>query len=411
MDKLALHGGTPYRTAPFPAREAYGDDEIREVTEAIRSQNLFLSPNGKMAAFEQGFAKLYGVKHAVANSSGSAAIHMAVAAVEAEPGDEIIVSCVTDYGSVGGILYQGLIPVFADWATGTANTDHADIELKITPRTRAIIVVHVYGNPNDMDAIMDIAKRHNLIVIEDCAQAYCTWYKGRLAGTIGHMGCFSMQQSKHLTAGEGGLVITNDDNYNDFLRKFRNKGGADRSGTKRYYTMLGLNYRMGELTAAVGLAQLAKVQNVVGKMNKLGDSLTQKLQNVKGIRPAPVLPDCKHSYWMYPFYVDGFDMPTFQNAMRAEGMHLWMGWVTEPIYTMMAPLADQKTFGNTKYPLVSPFREGEVTYERGICPVAERELPTLGMFRFDATWSYQDIDDAAEIIIKVAAGLKISQSS
>ena len=407
MGKLAIHGGTPVRSTPFPSRVAYGQEEVKEATEAILSQNLFLQPNFKITQFEREFAAFYGVKHALTNTSGSAAIHMAVAALEAEPGDEIICSPVTDYGSVGGILYQGLVPVFADWAPGAANTDPLDIERKITKRTRAIIAVHVYGNPCDMDPIMDIAKRHNLVVIEDCAQAYCTLYKGRLAGAIGHMGCFSMQQSKHLTAGEGGIVITNDDKYEKILRLFRNKGGADREGDQRKYAMLGLNYRMSELTAAVALAQLGKVQSVVDKMNALGDILTHKLKGIPGIQPAPVTPESKHSYWLYPFYINGYDPKTFLDAVKAEGLgSTWMGWFDKPIYLIMAPLIDQKTFGSTGYPLISPFRDKPVTYQAGICPIAEEELPRLGLFRFETSWSEEDIDDAAKIIIKVAECLQ-----
>jgi perosamine synthetase len=224
MDKLALHGGTPVRTALFPKRQPFGPDDLKEVREALDSQDLFFLPGNKIAALEREFAAKYGVRHAVAATSGTAAVHMAVVALGAEPGDEIITSPVTDFGTVAGIIYQGLIPVFADWAPGTFNMDPAEVEKKIGPRTRGLIAVHLYGNPCDLDALAAISARHKIPLIEDCAQAYCTPYKGRWAGSIGDIGTFSMQQSKHLPTGEGGMCITNNAEYAQTMALFRDKG-------------------------------------------------------------------------------------------------------------------------------------------------------------------------------------------
>ncbi|MEO6875072.1 MAG: aminotransferase class I/II-fold pyridoxal phosphate-dependent enzyme, partial [Opitutaceae bacterium] len=206
MTQLAIQGGKPHRTQPFPPRAPFGDDDIREVTEALRSQQLFYNGGSKVAAFEREFAEKYGVAHAVASTSGTSAVHLAVAALQANPGDEIITAPVTDFGTIAGMLFQGLIPVFADWKEGTFNLDPDAIERQITPRTRAIVVVHLFGNPCAMDAIVDIAKRHKLVLIEDCCQAFCTPYRGRWVGTFGQIGCFSFQQSKHLPTGDGGVT-------------------------------------------------------------------------------------------------------------------------------------------------------------------------------------------------------------
>ena len=176
MEKLALHSGSPVRTEPFPKRQPFGEDDLREVREALESQDLFFIPGNKIAALEREFAAKYGAKHAVASTSGTAAVHMAVAALGAEPGDEIITSPVTDFGTVAGIIYQGLIPIFADWAPGTFNMGAAEVEKRIGPRTRAIIAVHLYGNPCDLDALTAIASRHKIPLIEDCAQAHFATY-------------------------------------------------------------------------------------------------------------------------------------------------------------------------------------------------------------------------------------------
>jgi dTDP-4-amino-4,6-dideoxygalactose transaminase len=262
MSILAIDGGTPVRTAPFPRRTPFADREVELATEAIRSQNLFQWSGTKVKGFEEQFAALYGVRHGVSSTSGTAAIHLAVGTIDPNPGDEIITAPITDLGSVTPILQQNAIPVFAD-IDRTYNMDPEDTERKITDRTRGIIVVHLFGNPANMDAFADISKRHNIPLIEDCSQAHLTVYKGRLLGTIGAIGCFSLQQSKHMTTGDGGMTITDNQVYYERMRFFVDKGFQRRGWGPRAYLFLAPNYRMNELTAAVGLAQLEKVQKVV----------------------------------------------------------------------------------------------------------------------------------------------------
>jgi dTDP-4-amino-4,6-dideoxygalactose transaminase len=404
--KLALYGGEPVRKTPLPERTPYGEEEKRELMEAIDSQELFYLPPNKVDKFEKAFAEKYGVKHAICSTSGTSAIHTAVAALDANPGDEIVTSPVTDFGTIAGIIYQGLIPVFADWKPDTFNTDPEDIERKITDRTRAILPVHLFGNPNDMDAIMDIAKRHNLPVIEDCCQAYCTYYKGKLVGTIGDIGCFSMQQSKHLTTGDGGVTITNSDKYADIMMLYHDKGWANRHAEgQRMYTRLGLNYRMNELTAAVALAQLPKVENTVNIMRKLGDMLTGMISDIPGILPAPVTPGGKHSYWIYPTKITGYDPKLFVKALNAEGLDVGCGYTGKPIYSCSAALAEKKTFGNSSFPFDSHYTDRKIDYSEGLCPVAEAELPMTAIFRIYESWTEEDIQDVAAAFRKVAEGL------
>jgi dTDP-4-amino-4,6-dideoxygalactose transaminase len=406
MEKLAVHGGTPVRATPFPKRQPFGEDDLREVREALESQDLFFTSGNKIAALEREFAEKYGVRFAVAATSGTAAVHMAVAALDASPGDEIITAPVTDFGTVAGILFQGLIPVFADWKPGTFNMDPAEVERKITSRTRGIIAVHLFGNPCDMGAIMAASAKHRIPVIEDCAQAYCTPYQGKWVGSIGDIGTFSMQQSKHLPAGEGGMTVTSNADYAMRMALFRDKGWENRARWgPRAYTFLGLNYRMNELTGAVARAQLRKVERVVKTMNRLGNLLTELIRDIEGIFPCPVTPGGEHSYWLYAFRVTGFDPQEFIKALQTEGIPAAWGYTVTPIYLCTDALASKRTFGRTSYPFDSPYYQGAIEYKEGLCPVAERELKEIGTFRFYENWSEDDIRDVARAFRKVADGL------
>jgi dTDP-4-amino-4,6-dideoxygalactose transaminase len=331
---------------------------------------------------------------------------MAVAALDASPGDEIVTAPVTDFGTVAGILFQGLIPVFADWKPGTFNMDPAEVERKITSRTRGIIAVHLFGNPCDMGAIMAASAKHRIPVIEDCAQAYCTPYQGKWVGSIGDIGTFSMQQSKHLPAGEGGMTVTNNADYAMRMALFRDKGWENRARWgPRAYTFLGLNYRMNELTGAVARAQLRKVERVVKTMNRLGNLLTELIRDIEGIFPCPVTPGGEHSYWLYAFRVTGFDPQEFIKALQTEGIPAAWGYTVTPIYLCTDALASKRTFGRTSYPFDSPYYQGAIEYKEGLCPVAERELKEIGTFRFYENWSEDDIRDVARAFRKVADGL------
>jgi dTDP-4-amino-4,6-dideoxygalactose transaminase len=387
----------------FPERTPYGDDDVAEVTAAIRSQVLFGPEGTRVRALEEGFAKLYGVSHAVACTSGTAAVHTAIAALDLEPGSEIITSPVTDFGTIAGMIYQGCIPIFADWKPGAYNLDPEDVAHKITGRTAAIVPVHLFGNPCDMDAIMAIAQEHRVPVIEDCCQAYCTSYQGRYVGTIGDIGCFSMQESKHLPAGEGGLVITNSEKLAARMELFRDKGWQTRGKAgQRRYASLGLNYRMNELTAAVGLVQMRKLEQVVRARNRVGDRLTELLAGLPGINPAPVTEGGSHSYWAYPIQVTGREAEAFALAVRAEGLSCGWGYTGKPIYLCADALCEKRTFGTSGYPFTTPFCQTTVEYAPGLCPVAERELLETIILGPHEGWQEEDVEAAGRIIRKVA---------
>jgi len=405
MDTLAIEGGTPYRADPFPKRTPFGDEEVELVTQAIRSQNLFWSGGTMVNEFERRFAALYGMKHVTACSSGTAAIHIAVGTVDPEPGDEIITGPITDGGGIVPIVFQNAIPIFAD-INSDYSMDPESVESLITPRTKAILAIHLFGNPCDMDAMVDIARRHNLFLIEDCSQAHLTEYKGRPLGTYGDISCFSLQQSKHMTTGDGGVVLTNRDDLEGRMAGFRDKGWARRPGWgPRTYMFLAPNYRMTELQGAVGLAQIPKVQSVVDRRHDLGDYLTSLIGNIPGLDPAPVTPGGRHTYWLYPIRVRDDAALDFAKALSAEGVPAGAGYIGQPIFLCMEALANKKTFGNSGHPFDGCHGGRKIDYTEGMTPVAEEELKHMVTLGLNENYTREDIEDMAGAIRKVAEGL------
>jgi len=404
-ETLAVRGGKPVRSTPFPRRAPFGEREIELVTQAIRSQDLFCYSGTMCKELEKRFAGFYGASHAVASSSGTAAIHIAIGALNPDPGDEIITAPITDGGTVVPILYQGAIPVFAE-VDSSYCMDPADVERKITSRTRAILVVHLFGNPCDMDAMTDIAKRHGVALIEDCSQAHCTSYRGKLLGQFGDIAAFSLQQSKHMTTGDGGMTITSRENLARRMMLFSDKGWARKPGWgARVYELLAPNYRMTELQGAVGLAQLDKVRAVVERRNELGSLLTRRIAGVKGIRPAPLTPGGKHSYWLYALGMESFDALEFAKALSAEGVPAGAGYIGDPIYLCLAPLMDRRTFGRSAWPLEGAGGHAPVEYRRGLCPRTEEALRRMVTLGIHEGYSEADVEDMAAAIAKVASGL------
>jgi perosamine synthetase len=400
---LAIDGGTPVRDRPFPARAPFGDREVELVTRAIRSQNLF---RGKMVqAFEEGFGRLYDARYAVASTSGTAAIHVAIGTINPEPGDEIITAPITDGGSVVPIIYQNAIPIFAD-VDETYNMDPREVEAKITPRTRAILLVHLFGNPCDMDAMVAISRRHGIPLIEDCSQAHLTEYKGRRLGTFGDIACYSLQQSKHMTTGDGGITITNREDLQRRMRLFRDKGWTTEPGWgRKSYEFLAPNYRMTELQAAVGLAQLEKVAAAVERRHALGSLLSERIRDLPGIRPAPVTPGGKHTYWAYSFPVTEGSADDFAAALKAEGIPAGAHYTVEPIYRCMDALAEKKTFGTSGHPFDGCHGARPIDYPRGLCPRAESALEHIIGMTIHENFTEEDILDIATAVRKVAEGL------
>ncbi len=410
-EHLALHGGTPVRSEPIPQRRPFDDAELREVTEALESGNLFYAGGTKVYDFLDKFRALYGVDGMVPSSSGTAALHVALGALAINPGDEVIVPPVTDMGSIAPIVLSGAIPVFADVEMETFNLDPADVARKITDRTRAIMVVHVWGRPARLAEIQDLVKGREIAIIEDCAESHYVRYRDRLLGTIGEFGCFSFQQSKHITSGDGGATIVNDERYLQRAELFVDKGcdwTRDRVYRKTYAFMAPC-YRMTELQGAVLSAQVDKLPHIIEARQKAGGWLAQQLQDLPGVAPPPV-PDEEygHGYWGFPLRIIeeelGASRDEFRAALAAEGIKTDV-WIGKPLYLYDA-LAHRESFGSSHWPFLRPDRE-TAPYRPGLCPNAERALSQLcNVVRVHEQTTRDDLGDIAQAIRKVARGLK-----
>jgi dTDP-4-amino-4,6-dideoxygalactose transaminase len=277
--------------------------------------------------------------------------------------------------------------------------DPKSVEEKVTRKTRAIIVVHMFGHAVDMDPIMDIARKYNLYVIEDCCQAFLTYYKGRLCGTIGDIGCFSFQQSKHMTTGDGGMFITNNDKLGKRLKLCVDKGWP-RDGEFRDHLFLAPAYHMTELQAAVGIAQLRKLDRIVDTRRSMAKLLNEKLSGVDVLTPPIEKEWAKHTYWKYPIKVDmekiAADMDTIAEALKAEGLPCWAGYTKVPIY-MYNVLTIPYTYGKSGYPLVESGR----TYGEGLCPNAEKDLKEMIVLPFCEGFKEEHIELITKAVKKV----------
>lgn len=404
-DKLAIHGGDPVRTKPFPQRRPFDAREIRAATAAIRSQNLFWSGGKYVIEFEKKFPAFYGMKYGVAATSGTAAIHLAVGAINPNPGDEIITAPITDLGSVVPILLQNAIPVFADVDPATMNVMPETVEGKITDRTRAIIAVHLFGNACEIDAIAGIARRHKIPLIEDCSQAHATRYKGKYLGTYGDIAAFSMQQSKHMTTGDGGIAITNNARYARRMKAFQDKGWVYSRFARRDYKFLAPNYRFNELQAAVAIEQLKKVRSVARRRQKLGNLLSRLIAGAPGVLPPAVTPGSEHTYWLYPLRIVGGSVKRFCRALNAEGVWSWPNYIGKPIYLCAETLTAKNTYGTSQCPFTCPAASRRYEYVGGMCPGAEEGLGHVAPIALHEHYTERDVRAVARAVTKVAEAL------
>ena len=401
--KLAIHGGEKVKTTPFGTGKRFGPEEAKELLEALEQNTLFYHFGAKVKQFLTDFNEMYKVPYSVATSSGTAAIHVALGAAGITVGDEVITSPITDYGSIIGILYQNAIPVFADVDPHSYNMDPVSIEAHITPRTKAILVVHLAGNACDMDPIMEIAKKYNLKVIEDCAQAYLTKYKGQLVGTFGDYGCFSTNDFKHISTGDGGIVTVNSGDEEDYYctHAFADKN-YKRIGTSldRTPSSLAPNYRMTELQGAVGIAQLKRLEWLCSRRAELGSALTEGLKDLSQLSTMEVAPDNCCTYWFYMFrLVDGklnCTRDEFGAALDAEGIKNRLGYIPSVIY-MQPMFQNKQAYLDSQF----PFDLTGADYKQGDCPVAEEVLQTAIQVPINEFYTDQDVRETIEAIRKV----------
>jgi dTDP-4-amino-4,6-dideoxygalactose transaminase len=344
-------------TTPLPSDQdasgrSFGDEELEALAEVLRSGTLTATKGAFTKQLEAAMAERVGVRHAAACASGSAALHTAVAALDTEPGEEIVTTSITDMGAISAILYQGAIPVFADVDPVTLNVTAETIEDRLSDRTKGIIVTHLFGNPCEMDAIMALADAKGIPVIEDAAQAYGAVSQGRPIGSMGAIGCFSAQQGKHITSGEGGLVTTNDDAYNRRMRVFINKAWPYGEANPDH-EFLAPNYRITELQSAVLLAQLPKLAGHVQVRIENADRLSKLLADVPGISTPVVAEGDICSYWRYAVRVDSDVLPggPAELARRLKFYDIASAprYINKPAFRCKV-IADQVTFGTSHWP-------------------------------------------------------------
>lgn len=423
MAELAISGGAATRTQAFAVRRTMGETEKQAVIEVMDSgllSGFFGSPGPqwlggpKVQEFERKWADKYGFGHAISVNSWTTGLMTAVGAIGIAPGDEVIVSPYTMSASATAILFYGGIPIFADIDPDTFNLSAASIERCITPRTKAIMVVHIFGQAADMDPIMELARRHQLKVIEDAAQAPGVFYKGKPVGAIGDIGGFSLNYHKHIHTGEGGMLVTNDAQLALRCQLIRNHGEnlIEAQQVEELTNLLGSNYRLTELQAAIGIAQLDRLDGYLAHRQRLAAYFGEQLASIEGLTPAKVADGADHAYYLYPVKYDakttGIARNVFVKAVNAElpPPVIWeqTGWVeayVRPLY--LAPLYQKKiAFGSKGFPW-SMNPEVDYNYQRGICPVVERmyeeELIYTPLMREPLLES--DIDDFVAAIKKV----------
>jgi len=397
--KLALLGGTPVRTKPFPAWPVFGKAEEKRLLRVLHSGKWGRLNGSEVAEFEQRFATAHGCKHGIAMVNGTVSLRIALMAAGIPADAEVIVPPYTFFSTASAVIEANMIPVFADIDLETFNLDPKAVEAAITPRTRAIIAVHFAGQPADMRAIMAIARKHKLLVIEDAAHAHGASYRNQPAGSLGHVASFSFQSSKNMTSGEGGIITTNDDALAAACRSIHNCGRIPTGIWYEHHVISG-NYRLGEFQGAILNAQLDRLEKQTNTRDRNGQYLAAQLSKLPGIHPQVRPTDCtRHSYHLFMLRIDGQEfgaprMPVIK-ALQAEGIPCAAGYGWS--------LHRQPLFRNKAFGPYLPKSSARLNYAKVHCPnsdlICREQCVWLEQSIFLGTRA--DMDDVAKAFAKV----------
>ena len=399
--QLAISGGDPVRTAGFPSWPIYGKPEEEALLRVLHSGKWGRQDGEEVATFERRFAEYQNADHGVAVVNGTVALRIALLAAGIEAGDEVIVPPFTFLATASAVLEANATPIFVDIEPDTYNIDPNTIEQAITSRTRAIIPVHLAGLPADMDAIMAIARRHHLVVIEDAAHAHGAEYKGRRVGSIGELGCFSFQSSKNLCSGEGGIITTCNERLYETCKSMQNCGRVPGGAWYEHYVICG-NYRLSEFHGAILNCQFDRLEEQAQRREENGKYLAGRLSEVPGIAPQARGPDAtRQGYHLFIFRYDpsvyGVQRGTFIKALGAEGIPAAEGYVI-PLHRQV--LFTAKAFG----PYTACFdTRPDLDYTRVSLPVCDRASSTEGAWLYQSLLlgSKADMDDIAAAFEKI----------
>ena len=415
--QLALDGGTPVRTEPLELGKGislFGDEERKAVLEVLESRSLFryYGPDlrNKVAAFESTAAALLGVRHAVAVSSGTAAIRVALEALGVGCGDEVIIPSFTFIATVNAVVVSGAVPVFAE-VDDTLGLDPADVEAKLSERTAAIVAVHLENEACDIDAIVDIGRRHDVALIEDTAQSMGATLHGRALGSIGDFGTFSLQLEKNATSGEGGLVTTNDDDlylraarYQDQGGQFITSHGVSR-GDELADSFVGENLRMAELAGAVAEVQTRRIPELLERMRANKRYVLAAVGSIDSLMLRRSLDPAGDGGSSVTWFLPTKDLAKrFAAALRAEGVPAAQFYRGRPVYEA-ASILEKRTASGKGGPWHCGEHPCEIEYRMGMCPKTEELVARNVIVPLGVGYSERDCDDVAEAVRKVAATL------
>jgi dTDP-4-amino-4,6-dideoxygalactose transaminase len=400
-NSLAMLGGKPQRITPFHNWPVFGKEEEQSLIRVLRSGQWGSLDGGEVLKFEERFAEYQGAQYAIAVANGTVALRIALMAIGIQAGDEVIVPPYTFLATATSVVEANATPVFVDIDPITYNIDPSAIEATITEKTKAIIPVHFAGLSSGMDEIMDIAKKHNLVVIEDAAHAHGGEYKGRRLGSIGHLSCFSFQSSKNLTSGEGGIIITSDKNLVEACRSIRNCGRTKDGPWYEHYVISG-NYRLTEFQGAILNCQLDRLEDQCNTRVKNGQYLAGQLTRIPGIDIQRYDPEqSRHSFHLFIIQfkedVFGFTRDLFVKALNAEGVPISIGY---PLPLYKQPLFVNNSFGPYSGCLSN---SPQMNYSEIVCPVCEKVCFSEGTWLHHSVLlgTKQDMDDIVKAIEKV----------